>query len=141
MKKLILILVCTTISSTVISQEMEIKRIISDYVEAFNDHDLERLQTFYADMVVLEGPDGWENPPVAKTRIRDSQQGLFKAIPDVKDTVRGIIVDGHQACVELITSGNSVNGNTFRKRIITWFDFNEDLLIQRESSYLDTVEY
>ena len=54
--------------------------------QAFNDHDLDRIMSFFADDAVLEmlrGPDPWGRRHVGKEAVRAGLASRFEGLPDV----------------------------------------------------------
>jgi ketosteroid isomerase-like protein len=60
--------------------------VLQAVVDAFNDHDLDRIMEFFADDCVLEmprGPSAFGSQYVGKQNVRQGLAGRFVGLPDV----------------------------------------------------------
>ncbi len=83
--------------------EMRADEIAKEYVDAYNAHDVARLAALYADNVKITTPD------LSTVTGRDEQKKYFTAwfasVPDVKNTIRSLVVETDQFVLELNETG------------------------------------
>jgi len=71
--------------------------VLKALVQAFNDHDLDRIMSFFADDAVLEMPRGPEpcgGRYVGAAAVREGLRGRFEGLPDVHYGSDSHYVDG-----------------------------------------------
>src|SRR5690606_2437866 len=68
------------------SQQTENLRILEQLAEAFNQHDLDKIMSFFSDDCSLDmprGPDPWGTRYIGKAAVRKGLQSRFEMLPDV----------------------------------------------------------
>jgi ketosteroid isomerase-like protein len=64
----------------------DIRRLLDELCNAFNQHDLDRIMSLFADDCFLEMPRGnapWESRFEGKEAVRKALAGRFEGLPDV----------------------------------------------------------
>lgn len=121
---------------------------------AYSDHDLEALLATLADDVVVRFPTSPE-PILGKEQLRPVwAEVLDTVIPDVKQTVQRIVVEGDTAATELTETGTVVipeeavasvslepGGRPYSLDMVSLYHFDKDGRIDRIRSYWDTADF
>lgn len=110
----------------------ETRKVATGIFEAFNTHDWQKMESFYADSVLLQDP---AYPPGKKGKAGMSD--FYKSVPDIHDAVQHIFVDGNVAVVEFVSTG-TMNGQKFSLPICTVLTV-EDGLVVRDNTYYDAT--
>lgn len=112
---------------------------VKDLFAAFNAQNVEAMVQMYAPEAQYISPDV---PPGTKGQesIRKVYQGLFRAIPDVKDTVTRIVAQGDTVAVEFVARGTApARGDKparpFELPIASFLTFDARGYITRDASY------
>lgn len=117
-------------------------QMLSDLVQAFNAHDLDRIMEFFVDDCVLEMPTGrdpWGTQFVGHAAVREGLAQRFAGLPDVHygdDEHWGC---GEHAVSKWLLTGTSLSGESVTVRGCDLFDLASDGRIQRKDSYWKIV--
>jgi hypothetical protein len=98
--------------------------------DAFNAHDWEKMESFYADSAVLQDP-AYPNGKTGTSGMSD----FYRSVPDIHDDVKNIFTNGNQAVIEFVSTG-TVNGVAFTLPICTVLTV-ENGKVTRDNSYYD----
>jgi hypothetical protein len=123
---------CTSPQTSTSSEAEETRRVAAAIFEAFNAHDWDRMESYYADSVQLQDPAY----PGGKTG-KAGMTSFYASVPDIHDAVQNIYVQGNIACVEFISTG-TMNGQKFSLPICTVLTIENGLVI-RDNSYYDAM--
>jgi predicted SnoaL-like aldol condensation-catalyzing enzyme len=99
---------------------------------AFNRHDVEALQKFYAPDAKLTSSD-FCNPRTGVDVTR-TYGSMFKAFPDIRDEVISIVIDGDRAAVRF-TSSSDAPEHKFRFELMTYFRFSDGLIVEDDTIF------
>jgi len=117
-------------------------KVLERLVEAFNDHDLERIMEFFSDDCTLDMPRGrapWGTRCVGKTAVRKGLQTRFEMLPDVHyGDVRHFATEKMGVSEWLIT-GTLKSGVTIEVRGCDHYEFRDGKVV-RKDSYWKIVE-
>ena len=105
-------------------------------VEAFNDHDLDRIMSFFADDAVLEmprGPDPWGRRHVGAKAVREGLAARFAGLPDVHYGEDSHYVDGDMGISQWTVSGTMKSGERIRARGCDFYTFRGDKVVKKDS--------
>jgi ketosteroid isomerase-like protein len=111
-------------------------------LEAFNDHDLDRIMTFFTDDCVLETPRGsqpWGTRFVGRAAVRTGLAQRFEGIPDVHYGEDEHWACGEHAVSKWLLTGTTTAGERVRVRGCDLFDLAPDGRIRRKDSYWKIV--
>ncbi len=111
-------------------------------VAAFNDHDLDRIMTFFTDDCVLEtprGPDAWGTRYTGRDAVREGLAGRLTGIPDVHYGEDEHWTCGEHAVSRWLLTGTTTEGERLRVRGCDLFDLAPDGRIRRKDSYWKLV--
>ena len=110
-----------------------------DFVEAlfdaFNDHDVETLKTFYSEDAVVYSPESCE-PTIGREAIGEGYSQMFQQIPDVHDALEVAVTDGNKTAV-IFTASSKIQGAEFELPISAFLTI-EDGLIVEDRAFFDT---
>jgi hypothetical protein len=124
------------------SQASDNLNALEGLVEAFNDHDLERIMEFFSDDCSLDMPRGrapWGTRYVGKTAVRDGLKTRFETMPDVHyGDVRNFATEKMGVSEWLIT-GTLKSGATIEVRGCDHYEFLDGKVV-RKDSYWKIVE-
>ena len=117
-------------------------RILETLVEAFNEHDLDRIMEFFSDDCSLDMPRGkapWGTRYVGKAAVREGIQSRFEMLPDVHfGDVRHFATETMGVSEWLIT-GKLRSGETIKVRGCDHYEFGDGKIV-RKDSYWKIVE-
>lgn len=111
-------------------------------LDAFNDHDLDRVMSYFADDCSLDmprGADPWGQRFIGKPAVREGLAGRFKGLPDVHyGEARHW---GHQNMVasEWLLTGTRLDGERIKVRGCDHYEFRSGKVV-RKDSYWKIVE-
>jgi ketosteroid isomerase-like protein len=105
-------------------------------VEAFNDHDLDRIMTFFADDAVLEmprGPDPWGSRFVGAAAVREGLRARLTGLPDVHYGDDRHYADGDMGISEWTLTGTPASGPPIKVRGCDFYTFRDGKVIKKDS--------
>lgn len=111
---------------------------LRSFLGAFNDHDLDRIMSFFTDDCVFEsprGPDPWGTRFTGPDEVRAGLAQRFTGIPDVHYGDDEHWVCGDHAVSKWLLTGTMTSGETIRVRGCDLFDLAPDGKIRRKDSY------
>ena len=124
------------------SQVSDNLRILESLAEAFNDHDLDRIMTFFAEDCSLDMPRGsapWGTRYVGKVAVREGLQTRFQMLPDVHyGDVRHFATE-RMGVSEWLVTGTLPSGKAIAARGCDHYEFREWKVV-RKDSYWKIVE-
>ena len=111
--------------------------VIQNILEAFNEKDLTRMLSFFADDAVFVRPEGTFK---GKEEIKRFYTWNFSNYLEIKLTEKDFVVEGNKAVVELLSEGTSARGGNKKQRmqVLTLFEFR-DGKVQRVDDYYDRL--
>ena len=115
----------------------------TQFLAAFNAHDLDRIMGFFADDCVLETPRGahpWGTRFEGPEAVRRGLAQRFSGLPDVQYSDDEHWTCGDHAVSRWLLTGTTVDGVPVRVRGCDLFDLAEDGRIRRKDSYWKIVE-
>lgn len=98
--------------------------------DAFNAHDWAKMESLYADSVILQDP-AYPGGKKGKVGITD----FYKSVPDIHDEVKNIFARGNQAVIEFVSTG-TIDGRVFELPICTVLTIEHGKVI-RDNTYYD----
>jgi ketosteroid isomerase-like protein len=104
--------------------------------QAFNDHDLDRIMSFFADDTVLEmprGPDPWGRRHVGVKAVREGLAARFEGLPDVHYGDDSHYVDGDMGISQWTVSGTTKSGERIRARGCDFYTFRGGKVVKKDS--------
>jgi steroid delta-isomerase-like uncharacterized protein len=139
MKKMIpalLVLMATTCCLAQHSNKnIQTARLILD---AFNEHDWEKMVSYYADNAVFEDPS-FPQPVNDKTFIAKHHAEMQAYFPDIRDDIKALYPSGDHVIIEFVSTGTSVKGEKFSLPICTVLTFRDGKVI-RDATYYDNPQ-
>jgi ketosteroid isomerase-like protein len=105
-------------------------------VKAFNDHDLDRIMSFFADDAVLEmprGPDPWGRRHVGSAAVRQGLRARFEGLPDVHYGNDSHYVDGDMGISQWTVTGTTQSGERIEARGCDFYTFRNDKVVKKDS--------
>ena len=110
--------------------------------EAFNDHDLDRIMSFFADHCSLDmprGPDPWGTRYQGKDNVQRGLATRFQTVPNVHYSDDRHWVSGNMRVSEWLLTGTSPDGTAIKVRGCDRYEFRDGKVI-RKDSYWKIVE-
>lgn len=107
-------------------------------LNAFNDHDLDRIMSFFAEDCVLEmprGPAPWGTRYTGSVAVREGLRSRFSGIPDVHYTDDTHFVAGDIGVSQWTLRGTAVSGEDIEVRGCDFFTFADNGKILKKDSY------
>ena len=104
--------------------------------QAFNDHDLDRIMSFFADDAVLEmprGPDPWGRRYVGAQAVRQGLRSRFEGLPDVHYGDDIHYVDGDMGISQWTITGTTTAGERIKARGCDFYTFRGDRVVKKDS--------
>ena len=115
---------------------------LTDLLEAFNAHDLDRIMAFFVDDCVLETPRGadpWGTRFEGRDAVRQGLAQRFEGIPDVHYSEDEHWTCGGHGLSRWLLTGTTTAGEQIRVRGCDLFDLAPDGRIRRKDSYWKIV--
>ena len=109
---------------------------------AFNDHDLERIMSFFSDDCVLEmprGPEPWGARHEGRAAVRAALAGRLEGIPDVHYAADTHIAAGEWGASRWLLTGTMRDGRHIAVRGCDFFRFRDGEVVLKDS-YWKIVE-
>jgi ketosteroid isomerase-like protein len=117
--------------------------VLTELLDAFNAHDLDRVMSFFSDDCVLETPRGdhpWGTRFEGSAAVREGLAQRFRGLPDVHYGDDEHWVCGHHAVSRWLLTGTTTDGEQVRVRGCDLFDLADDGRIRRKDSYWKIVQ-
>lgn len=133
---------------------MQIAETMEKYWNAYNEHDLEALLSFYDEEVIIRFPTD-PQPARGKEQLRHRWTMLFtKVIPDIREALLSTIIQGDLVACETIESGTVTIPSEIATQmnvpavsqpyviyVGSFFRFNAQGLIAEVHAYWDTSTF
>jgi ketosteroid isomerase-like protein len=103
---------------------------------AFNDHDLDRIMSFFVDDCVLEMPRGserWGTRCTGKAAVRDGLATRFAGLPDVRYGEDSHFVTGDRGVSEWTLRGTTPQGERIEVRGCDLWTFRGGKVAKKDS--------
>ena len=116
--------------------------VLQAIVDAFNDHDLERIMGFFADDCVLEmprGPSPFGARYVGKDNVRQGLAGRFAGLPNVHYGNPSHFVDGNTGITKWTVTGTTPAGVQVEANGCDFYTFRDGKITTKDS-YWKIVE-
>jgi ketosteroid isomerase-like protein len=110
--------------------------VLQAVAQAFNDHDLDRILSFFADDAVLEmprGPDPWGRRYVGLAAIREGLRARFTGLPDVHYGNDSHYVDGDMGISQWTVTGTTPAGERIQARGCDFYSFRAGKITKKDS--------
>lgn len=91
----------------------------------FNAHDVDALEALYAPDAALTSPDFCA--PRSRDDIRRTYGGLFEAMPDIRDDVESVVIQGDRGAVHFRSRSEAAGLDL---EIMTFFRFEDGLIVE-----------
>ena len=117
--------------------------LLEELVAAFNDHDLDRIMSHFADDCVLETPRGkdpWGTRFEGRDGVREGLAQRFQGLPDVHYAEDEHWLCGDHAVSKWLLTGTTPGGEQVRVHGCDLLDLADDGRIRRKDSYWKIVE-
>ena len=104
--------------------------------QAFNDHDVDAVLSFFADDAVFEtpkGPDPWGRRLVGIDQVREGVAARFAGIPDVHYGDGEHWVSGDRGVSEWTLTGTTVEGQRLAVRGCDLWTFRDGKVTRKDS--------
>jgi len=125
-----------------VTQEFENLTVLEALVEAFNQHDLDKIMEFFADDCSLDMPRGskpWGTRYQGKAEVRKGLQSRFEMLPDVHYGDARHFATGQMGVSEWLVTGTLRSGETISVRGCDHYEFHNGKVI-RKDSYWKIIE-
>ena len=110
--------------------------ILENMVDAFNDHDLDRIMSFFDEDCVLEMPRGPEpcgSHVSGREAVRAALASRFEGIPDVHYGEVTHLVAGDTGTSRWTLTGTGQDGKAIEVRGCDFFTFRGDRVVKKDS--------
>lgn len=115
---------------------------LKDILDAFNQHDLDAIMSFFADDCSFDmprGPDPWGSRYTGKADVRRALATRFAGLPDVHYGEDRHWLSGNLGVSEWLLTGTTPEGREVRVRGCDLWEFADGKVI-RKDSYWKIVE-
>ncbi len=109
---------------------------LRELLDAFNQHDLDRIMEFFSDDATFDmprGPHPWGNRYVGKEEVRKGLATRFTGIPDVHYGEDRHWVTGDRGVSEWLLTGTSSTGQALKVRGCDLFEFRDGKVVRKDS--------
>jgi steroid delta-isomerase-like uncharacterized protein len=116
----------------------DIRRLLDELCNAFNQHDLDRIMSLFADDCLLEMPHGnapWGSRFEGKEAVRKALAGRFEGLPDVHYGSAEHFVD-ESSCAGIskwTLTGTPKNGKRVEVRGCDFYTFRDGWVVRKDS--------
>lgn len=110
--------------------------LLKEFLEAFNEHNLDKIMSFFADKCVLEMPKGpfpWGDRYINKTDVRKGLATRFKGVPDVHFGNDRHWVSGNFGFSEWTLTGTLLSGDKIEVNGTDHLEFLDGKVIRKNS--------
>lgn len=110
--------------------------LLKEFLEAFNDHDLDKIMNFFGDNCVLEMPKGpypWDDRYTGKNDVRRGLATRFKGLPDVHYGNDRHWVSDNFGFSEWTLTGTLPSGDRIEINGTDHLEFQDDKVIRKNS--------
>lgn len=111
-------------------------RTLERLVEAFNQHDLDKIMEFFADDCSLDMPRGkepWGTRYVGKGAVRAGLQTRFEMLPDVHYGDARHFATEAMGVSEWLVTGTLRSGETINVRGCDHYEFRDGKVVRKDS--------
>jgi len=108
------------------------RAVVEELFRAFNRHDVVALQALYTPDARLTSSDFCKARTGAD--VTRTYAALFRAVPDIRDDVISMVVDGDQATVRFVTS-SVAGGKEFHFELMTFFRFMDGRIVEDDTIF------
>jgi len=119
------------------------QKLLKDFLDAFNRHDLDSIMDFFAEDCVFYFPRGTKprgDQYVGKREVRTGLAKRFEGIPNVHYGEDRHWVCGDFGVSEWTLTGTSVSGQKIEVRGVDLLEFDRDGKITRKDSFWKILE-
>ncbi|MEO6795734.1 MAG: nuclear transport factor 2 family protein [Candidatus Dormibacter sp.] len=109
---------------------------LKQLLDAFNQHDLDRIMEFFSDDATFDMPRGldpWGTRYVGKDEVRKGLATRFTGIPDVQYGEDRHWVSGDRGVSEWLLTGTSATGQKITVRGCDLFEFRAGKVVRKDS--------
>jgi|ERR1700736_286856 ketosteroid isomerase-like protein len=109
---------------------------LRELLDAFNQHDLDRIMKFFSHDATFDmprGPHPWGSRYVGKDEVRRGLVSRFTGIPDVYYGDDRHWVSGDRGASEWLLTGTSSTGESLKVRGCDLFEFRDGKVIRKDS--------
>jgi ketosteroid isomerase-like protein len=118
------------------SETSDILNALDGLLEAFNQHDLDRIMEFFAEDCSLDMPRGqqpWGTRYMGKAAVRSGFQTRFEMLPDVHYGDARHYVTGNRGFSEWLLTGTLRSGETIKVRGCDHYEFRDGKVVRKDS--------
>ncbi len=112
------------------------RKLLKEFLEAFNQHDLDSIMDYFADDCIFYMPRGAKprgDQYVGKSEVRAGLAKRFEGIPDVHYGEDQHWVCGNFGVSEWTLTGTSVSGQRLEVRGVDLLEFTEGKITRKDS--------
>jgi len=109
---------------------------LKELLNAFNQHDLDRIMEFFSDDATFDMPRGaepWGTRFVGKDEVRKGLAARFSGIPDVHYSDDRHWVSGDRGVSEWLLTGTTTAGQNVRVQGCDLFQFRDGKVVRKDS--------
>lgn len=113
------------------------KKIVLEMFEAFNNHDWEKMASYYGDSAIFKDPS-FGNEAIVQTKadIVKKYAELEQMFPDVKDSLLNIYAaENDHIVVEFISHGKLTDTSEWKLPIATIFKLKDNKIVEDFTYY------
>ena len=121
---------------------MDNLEVLKELTQAFNDHDLNRIMSFFDDDCSLDMPKGsepWGTRYMGKEEVRRGLATRFETVPDVHYGEDRHWSSGNMGVSEWLLTGTLPSGKPIKVRGCDHYEFRDGKVI-RKDSYWKIIE-
>jgi steroid delta-isomerase-like uncharacterized protein len=118
------------------SRERENLSLLEALVEAFNEHDLDRIMEFFAEDCSLDMPRGskpWGTRYLGKDEVRKGLESRFEMLPDVHYGDARHFATERMGVSEWLLTGTLRSGEAIEVRGCDHYEFREGKVVRKDS--------
>jgi uncharacterized protein (TIGR02246 family) len=104
------------------------RAVVETFFEALASGDVDRVMACYAPDALLEvvAPGPFAG---ARTASREGVEAFFRAIPEIRFEILGMLFDGNRVAVEAQSKGRLANGKPYQNRYHDYFEIEDGRIV------------
>lgn len=124
---------CTFVPSANAADAKSPRQTVEALFDAFNRHDADAMAALYAENAVILTSEYCE-PLQGRNAVARTYGEMFKQVPDIRDDVTDIFVDGNKVAVRF-NSSSKLPGRGFEITLANFFEVKDGMIVADQTIY------
>jgi uncharacterized protein (TIGR02246 family) len=124
---------CMVVPSANATESRSVRQTVDALFDAFNRHDAKAMAALYAEDAIILTSEYCE-PLHGRDAVVQTYGRMFKQVPDIRDDVTDVFVDGDKVAVRF-TSSSKLPGREFQITLANFFEVKHGLIVADQTIY------